>query len=70
MAVAGLQHGVVVEFDREVGLGVVERDDGSRLPFHCIEIADGSRDIEVGQPVTFDVLLKLGRAEAAHVVRA
>ena len=67
---ASVQHGVVVAFDREVGLGVVEADDGTRLQFHCIEIADGTRDIPVGQVVTFGTLLKMGRTEAAAVTRA
>lgn len=70
MAGPDVRQGVVVEFDREVGLGVVEADDGTRLQFHCIEIADGTRDIPVGQPVTFGTLHKLGRTEAAAVTRA
>jgi CspA family cold shock protein len=58
--------GTVVEFDAEVGLGIIESGD-ARFPFHCIEIADGSRDIAVGTPVTFEVLCKLGRYEAAAI---
>ncbi len=42
--------GTVVEFDAAVGLGVIEADDVA-YPFHCIEIADGSRDIAVGTAV-------------------
>jgi cold shock CspA family protein len=59
--------GTVVDFDGEVGLGVVEADDGTRFPFHCIEIADGSRQISVGTDVTFTTLAKLGRYEAADI---
>lgn len=62
--------GTVVEFDREVGLGTVRAADGTTLPFHCIEIADGSRDIAAGTAVTFTVLAKLGRYEAAGVAPA
>jgi CspA family cold shock protein len=58
--------GTVVEFDADVGLGVIDAD-GVRYPFHCVEIADGSRDIGVGTDVTFDVLCKLGRYEAASI---
>ena len=60
--------GTVTSFDKEVGLGEITRDDGWVLPFHCIVIADGSRDIAVGTEVAFDVLCKLGRYEADHVV--
>jgi cold shock CspA family protein len=59
--------GTVATFDREVGLGTVRAADGTVLPFHCIEIADGSRDIAVGTSVDFSVIAKLGRYEAAGV---
>ena len=58
----------MTSFDKEVGLGEITRDDGWVLPFHCIVIADGSRDIALGAEVEFDVLCKLGRYEADHVV--
>lgn len=49
--------GVVVEFDERVGLGVVEPSGGGeRLPFHCTQIADGSRSIPVGTDVSFVVI--------------
>jgi CspA family cold shock protein len=59
--------GTVTAFDESVGLGVVTGTDGVDHPFHCIEIADGSRSIPVGAHVTFDVLAKLGRWEAANL---
>jgi cold shock CspA family protein len=59
--------GTVVAFDAHVGLGEVEADDGTGVPFHCIVIADGSRSIEVGARVTFDLLAKLGRWEASSI---
>ena len=62
--------GAVVEFDREVGLGLVVASDGTTYPFHCIEIADGSRDIAIGTAVTFELLGKLGRYEAARITPA
>jgi len=64
-----LRHGTVVSFDGEVGLGEVATVDGRRYPFHCIEIADGSRRIDVGLPVSFRLLCKLGRYEAAALTR-
>ena len=58
--------GTVAEFDAVIGLGIIEADN-VRYPFHCIEIADGSRDVAVGADVSFDVLCKLGRYEAASI---
>ena len=60
--------GRVVEFDDHVGAGTVEGEDGRRLYFHCVAIADGSRRIEVGTAVTFDVVPgRLGRYEAGSI---
>lgn len=61
--------GTVVEFDEKVGLGVVAGEDGAtRYPFHCTQIAGGTRTIDVGTPVTFVVVAgRGGRWEAAKV---
>lgn len=59
--------GTVVRFDREVGLGAVRADDGTEYPFHCIVIADGTRTVEVGAAVAFELLPKLGRWEATAI---
>ena len=59
--------GTVTAFDEAVGLGTITADDGTTHEFHCIEIGDGSRSIEVGATVSFDVLAKLGRYEAASI---
>ena len=59
--------GRVVAFDAEVGLGEITSSAGERHQFHCIEIADGSRDIAIGEHVSFDLLLKFGRSEAANI---
>jgi cold shock CspA family protein len=58
--------GVVAEFDEHKGYGTVREVDGAReLFFHCTEIADGSRTIDVGTAVTFEVVAgHLGRWEA------
>ena len=47
--------GVVLEFDDDKGIGTVRGDDGRELFFHCTQIADGTRTIPVGVPVTFEV---------------
>jgi len=60
--------GTVTSFDAGVGLGEITADDGSVIPFHCIAIADGSRDIPVGVSVEFSLLPKLGRYEANDIV--
>jgi cold shock CspA family protein len=63
--------GRVVEFDEHVGTGTVEGEDGTRLFFHCVAIADGSRRIDVGAAVTYDVAAgHLGRYEARKLQRA
>jgi len=60
---------VVNAFDEAAGLGSLTSHDGSGYSFHCIEIADGSRTIEIGTEVSFDVLAKLGRWEASNIRR-
>lgn len=57
-------NGTVVEFDEQAGLGVVTTGDGRTYPFHCAEIADGTRTIDLGAAVGFYILHKLGRYEA------
>jgi cold shock CspA family protein len=59
--------GVVASFDADVGLGVIIDDDGRHWPFHCIEIADGTRHVAVGTAVRFRPTARLGRYEAAGV---
>jgi cold shock CspA family protein len=59
--------GRVTEFDERAGLGLITTPDGVQFPFHCVEIADGSRTIEVGSDVEFESLRKLGRVEAASI---
>lgn len=59
--------GVVRDFDEARGLGTVVADgDGGEYGFHCTQIADGSRTIDVGAVVEFDVVAgHRGRWEAA-----
>lgn len=62
-----MPRGRVVDFDEHVGLGHVVDAAGAELLFHCVEIADGTRTIPVGQDVEFDVRPKFGRAEATNL---
>ncbi len=59
--------GVVIAFDGAAGLGTIRADDGVEHRFHCVEIADGSRQIDVGAAVTFEPLPKFGRYEAGKI---
>ena len=58
----------VIAIDVQVGLGTVRLDDGAEVPFHCAEIADGSRLIEVETRVSCTVRPKFGRPEAFGLV--
>jgi len=61
----GSRRGTVAAFDEARGLGEITGDDGATYPFHCTGIADGSRTIEEGAAVRFDVIAgRLGRWEA------
>lgn len=60
--------GRVASFDDAAGFGEVESDQGTRYFFHCTQIADGSRTIEPGTPVDFELRPgHLGRWEATAV---
>jgi cold shock CspA family protein len=56
--------GTVESFDGHRGAGVVIDDAGESFPFHCTAIADGTREIEPGTRVRFEVGPGLGRWEA------
>jgi cold shock CspA family protein len=45
--------GVVAAFDDFKGYGLVRTENGVEHFFHCTAIADGTRTIAVGTPVTF-----------------
>lgn len=67
---ASSRRGTVVAFFSERGTGLVEEDGGSRWPFHCVELADGSRTVPVGAPVVFTVRAGIaGTLEATRLVR-
>jgi cold shock CspA family protein len=61
-------NGTVTEFDDPRGLGQISGDDGTSYPFHCIQIADGSRTIAVDAAVAFDVVPgTTGQWEAGNI---
>jgi CspA family cold shock protein len=59
--------GSISDYDDAVGLGTVTTDDDVDYPFHCTQIADGSRSIAVGTSVTFELAPRLGRWEAVAI---
>ena len=62
--------GTVLTFDEPRGWGELVTEDGRTLPFHCTQIVDGTRTIEVGASVEHDVRPGgLGRWEAGQVVK-
>jgi len=62
--------GIVTAFDEARGLGTVESG-GRPYPFHCTEIADGTRTIAVGTAVRFEVRPGgMGRWEATAITQA
>jgi CspA family cold shock protein len=61
-------HGRVTAFDEHRGIGEIAADDGATYPFHCTQIADGTRTIAVGAEVAFEVVAgHLGHWEAARI---
>lgn len=62
---------VVTEFDPVVGWGAVRVDGTDEvLGFHCLDIADGSRHIDVGTRVRCRRVGRLGHWEATHLLPA
>lgn len=61
--------GTVTSFDDPRGIGtVVDAAGGEEHFFHCTAIADGTRTIEVGTAVDFEVVPgRMGRWEATHL---
>ena len=52
----GVRRGLVERFDEAAGLGLVRGEDDVGYPFHCAQIADGSRSIDEGVTVWFEVV--------------
>ncbi|MGC8513701.1 MAG: hypothetical protein ACP5P1_11830 [Acidimicrobiales bacterium] len=65
--------GTVVDFDVEVGMGTVEvnAETALRYRFHCTQIADGTRSVDVGARVGFVAVAGHGGVfEAAGIAPA
>lgn len=59
--------GTVTQFNRQVGLGEITDTHAHVWPFHCVSLADGTRTIEVGTSVVFDVQFHVVREEAFNI---
>lgn len=69
IASLGSRFGSVTAFDEPRGLGEITGDNGQIYPFHCTGIAGGSRTIEPGTAVYFEVIAgRAGRWEAWGIV--
>lgn len=59
--------GTVTAFDEPKGIGTIAADDGTPYLFHCAEIVDGTRTIDVGERVRFAALARFGRMQAGGI---
>ena len=63
-----VRRGSIESFDEAAGLGVVRGENDARFPFHCTQIADGSRSIDEGVTVWFEIVAgHQGRWEASSI---
>ena len=59
--------GVIATFDGSTGLGTVMAE-AQVFPFHATAIADGTRQIALGEAVTFEIRFAAGgRIEAGRI---
>ncbi|MEI6700137.1 MAG: hypothetical protein WCL38_00070 [Actinomycetota bacterium] len=59
--------GVIATFDGATGLGTVVADQKA-FPFHATAIEDGTRQIALGETVTFEIHFAAGgRVEAGRI---
>ena len=61
-------NGVVASFNSHRGLGYIAAGDEQYL-FHCAELVDGTREIEVGAQVGFVVASRFGNLEASEIIK-
>ncbi len=60
--------GTVTAFDEPRGLGTIAAAGGTAYPFHCTALLDGTRSVEVGTKVAFEVRpAGMGRWEATSI---
>lgn len=62
----GRMNGIVESYDSHEGLGWIIAD-GQRYLFHCAELLDGTREVDLGTPVQFAVAHRFGHVEAAEI---
>ncbi len=67
-AFPGRRDGVVRAFDDHAGLGEVGDGTGT-WAFHCTQLADGTRTVEVGTAVDFEIRPAHGGREEAFDLR-
>ena len=61
-------NGVVASFNSHRGLGYITVGDDQYL-FHCAELVDLTREIEVGALVSFVEALRFGNLEASEIIK-
>lgn len=61
-------NGVVASFNSHRGLGYIAVGNEKYL-FHCAEIVDLTREIEVGAQVSFVKILRFGKLEASEIIK-
>jgi cold shock CspA family protein len=62
--------GRIETFDERRGDGLMRTDEGVVLYFHCVNIADGSRSVVVGETVSARRAVgRLGHDEALDIVK-
>ncbi len=61
-------NGVVASFNSHRGLGYIVVGETQNL-FHCDEIVDLTREIEVGARVSFVVASRFGNLEASEIIK-
>jgi cold shock CspA family protein len=63
--------GSVTEFDEHRGIGTITAGDGTAYPFHCTQILDGTRKIDAGASVDFEIRPgHLGQWEATAIAKS
>ena len=67
--VSPLRAGKVISFDEVRGMGSIVDGHDREYPFHCVSIADGTRQIEVNQAVEFMVGFAVARTEAVAITK-
>ncbi len=61
-------NGIVESFNSHRGLGYISAN-GVQYLFHCAEIIDGTREIEIGAKVSFIAAQRFGNVEASQIAK-